>query len=45
MNKLKLNRETLRLLSPKEAKAIQGGLIAPAPTKRPGCSYVPRGTK
>ena len=45
MDKLKLSRETLRLLSPKEAKSVQGGLIAPAPTKKPGCSYVPGGTK
>ena len=39
---LQLSRETLRLITPKEAKEVQGGIISYAPTKDPRkCNYKP----
>jgi hypothetical protein len=42
VGKLKLNKETVRDLSGKEAKAIKGGRPKPIP-RTAGCSYDPCG--
>jgi hypothetical protein len=42
IGKLKLNKETVKDLSGKEAKGIKGGMMKPKPIPRTaGCSYEP----